>query len=207
MPPKLLPEFEHLAKQEGSVIRTNTRTNDQIRVPEVRLIDETGKQLGIIAIGEALERARSKGFDLVEVAPDSDPPVCRIMDFTKFVYEQKRKQKAARKKTVKTDIKEIKLRPNIDPHDMSIKMKHGREFLEKGNKLKITMRYRAREMRHYEIGTQRVDELVKGLNDLAVVESSTRGNAQMRMQTVIMAPRKGPGAPKPGPSQEPVKSE
>lgn len=178
-------------------------------MPEVRLIDETGKQLGIIAIGEALERARTKGFDLVEVAPDSVPPVCRIMDFTKFQYEQKRKQKAARKKTVKTDIKEIKLRPNIDPHDFSIKLKHAREFLEKGNKLKITMRYRAREMRHYEIGTQQVDKLIKDLNDLALVESSTRGNAAMRMQTVIMAPRKGVGvAPaKPAASQESVQSE
>lgn len=177
-------------------------------MPEVRLIDETGKQLGIVAIDEAMERARSKGFDLVEVAPDSAPPVCRIMDFTKFVYEQKRKVKAARKKTVKTETKELKLRPNIDPHDMGIKLKHGREFLEKGDKLKITMRYRAREMRHYEIGTQRVDELVKALSDLAVVESSTRGNTQMRMQTVIMAPRKAPGAAaKPGPAQETVQSE
>lgn len=173
-------------------------------MPEVRLIDETGKQLGIIAINEALERARTKGFDLVEVAPDSDPPVCRIMDFTKFVYEQKRKQKAARKKTVKTDIKEIKLRPNIDPHDMSIKLKHAREFLEKGNKLKITMRYRAREMRHYDIGTKRVDELVQMLGDMATVESSTRGNAAMRMQTVIMAPRKSAGSK---PAQEPVTTE
>lgn len=166
-------------------------------MPEVRLIDETGKQLGIIAIDDAMERARSKGFDLVEVAPDSVPPVCRIMDFTKFVYEQKRKVKAARKKTVKTDIKELKLRPNIDPHDFSIKLKHGREFLEKGNKLKITMRYRAREMRHYDIGTQCVDKLVQQLSDIALVESSTRGVAQMRMQTVIMAPRKVASAGKP----------
>ncbi len=154
------------------------------------MIDEAGKQLGIVATGEALERAQGKGFDLVEVAPDSEPPVCRIMDYTKFIYEQKRKVKAARKKTVKTEIKEIKLRPNIDPHDMSIKLKHAREFLEKGNKLKITLRYRAREMRHYEIGSQRIDQLVQELTDLATVESSNRGNTQMRMQTIIMAPRK-----------------
>ena len=160
----------------------------------MRLIDETGKQLGIVPLREALDRAAQKTLDLVEVSGDSDPPVCRIMDFTKYMYEQKRKQKAAKRKVIKTDLKELKLRPNIDPHDFGIKLKHAREFLEKGNKVKITMRYRAREMRHYEIGSARVDALVNELTDLAVIESSNRGNTQVRMQTVIMAPRKGPGS-------------
>jgi translation initiation factor IF-3 len=177
--------------REVSVIRTNTRTNEQIRAEEVRLIDENGKQLGIVPVGDALERARGKGFDLVEVAPDGDPPVCRIMDFAKFVYEQKRKQKAAKKKVHRTDIKEIKLRPNIDPHDLGIKLKHAREFLEKGHRLKLTVRYRMREMRHYEIGSKRLDEMIQELGDLAAVESSNRGNKGMRVQTVLLAPRKG----------------
>jgi translation initiation factor IF-3 len=157
------------------------------------LVDENGKQLGILPVAEALERALGKSLDLVEVAPDGDPPVCRIMDYTKFRYDQKRKQKAARKKTVKVDIKEIKLRPNIDPHDFGIKAKHAREFLEKGNKLKVTVRYRRGEMRHYEIGTQKMDQMIEALKDLAVVESTSRGVEGLRMQTATLAPRKGGG--------------
>lgn len=152
-------------------------------------MDETGKQLGIVPTDQAIERARSKALDLVEVAPDSDPPVCRIMDYTKFLYEQKRKQKQAKKKTHRVDIKEIKLRPNIDPHDFGIKLRHAREFLEKGDKVKITVRYRPREMRHYEIGTQRMDKMVEELNDIAIVESQQRGNSQMRMQLLTLAPK------------------
>ena len=146
--------------------------------------------MGIVPRDAALERAQSKGLDLVEVAPDADPPVCRIMDFTKYVYEQKRKQKLAKKRTQKVETKEIKLRPNIDPHDFGIKLNRTRGFLEKGNKVKITIRYRPREMRHYEIGTQVLERLLEDLKDLAVVESSNRGNTHMRMQTILIAPRK-----------------
>jgi translation initiation factor IF-3 len=120
------------------------------------------------------------------------------MDYTKYLYDQKRKQKLAKKKTHRVDTKEIKLRPNIDPHDFGIKVKHAREFLEKGNKVKITVRYRPREMRHYEIGSQRLDKMVLELNDIAVVESSQRGNSQMRMQLLTLAPKQASGAaPKP----------
>jgi translation initiation factor IF-3 len=156
----------------------------------VRLIDEAGKQLGIVEINAAIERARSKTLDLVEVAPDAEPPVCRIMDFTKFVYDQKRKQKLAKKKTHKVEIKEIKLRPNIDPHDFGIKVRHAREFLDKGHKVKVTVRYRMREMRHYEIGTVVMDKMAVDLADIAVVESSSRGNRSMRMQGLVLAPKK-----------------
>lgn len=148
---------------------------------------------------QAIERAQSKGLDLVEVAPDAEPPVCRIMDFTKFVFEQKRKMKVAKKKTVHFETKEVKLRPNIDPHDLGIKIARIREFLEKGHKVKVTLRYRPREMRHYEIGTNLLNRLVAGLNDLATVESESRGNEQMRMQTILISPRKKvPGAPPKG---------
>ena len=176
----------------------------------MRLVDENGKQLGILPTAEALQRALGKTLDLVEVAPDGDPPVCRIMDYTKFRYDQKRKQKAAKKKTVKVEVKEIKLRPNIDPHDFGIKVRHARQFLEKGNKLKVTVRYRRGEMRHYEIGTQKLDRMIQEIKDLAVVEMSTRNIEGLRMQTVTLAPRKGAGAATAEtrhPSQEPEMSE
>ena len=183
-------------------IKPTTRTNEEIRVKEVRLVDETGKQLGIVPTDQAIERARSKTLDLVEVAPDGDPPVCRIMDYTKFLYDQKRKQKQAKKKTHRVDIKEIKLRPNIDPHDFGIKVRHAREFLEKGDKVKITVRYRPREMRHYEIGTQRLDKMVQDLADIAVVESSQRGNSQMRMQLLTLSPKQALAATTPKEKKE-----
>ena len=173
-----------------SLIRTDTRTNEEIRAVEVLLIDEAGKSLGIVPREKALERAQGKVLDLVEVAPDGDPPVCRIMDFKKYIYEQKRKQKLAKKKTSKVETKEIKLRPNIDPHDFGIKLSRARGFLEKGNKVKVTLRYRPREMRHYEIGTQVLDRIVEDLKDIALIESSSTGNRSVRMQTMLIAPRK-----------------
>jgi translation initiation factor IF-3 len=158
----------------------------------VRLIDEKGAQLGILPLGAALERAQARGFDLVEVAADAKPPVCRIMDYTKYVYELKRKQKMAKKKGHRQETKELKLRPNIDPHDFGIKLKHAREFLEKGDKVKLTIRYRPREMRHFEIGTQILNRLIEESKDLATVESQNRGGEGIRMQVAILAPRKVP---------------
>lgn len=158
----------------------------------MRLIDEKGAQLGILPLGAALERAQARGFDLVEVAADAKPPVCRIMDYTKYVYELKRKQKMAKKKGHRQETKELKLRPNIDPHDFGIKLKHAREFLEKGDKVKLTIRYRPREMRHFEIGTQILNRLIEESKDLATVESQNRGGEGIRMQVAILAPRKVP---------------
>jgi len=181
---------------EGLTIRTNIRTNKRITAEEVRLIDESGKQLGIIPLEDAMEKAQGKELDLVEVAPDSDPPVCRIMDFNKYLYELKRKQKLARKNTHRQDTKEIKLRPNIDPHDFEFKLKHAREFLEKGHKVKLTVRYRMRELRHYEIGTQRLDNMIEKLADLSTLESSNRGFGRSRLQVVLLTPKRVPGAEK-----------
>jgi translation initiation factor IF-3 len=160
------------------------------------LIDETGKQLGIVPVETALERSRGKTLDLVEVAPDADPPVCRIMDFTKYIYEQKRKQKVAKKKSIRTETKEIKFRPNIDPHDFEIKLQHIREFLEKGHKVKVTLRFRPREMRHKEIGRQVLDRLVGALRELAVVEAEGRGEMSQRMISILISPRKATGVQK-----------
>lgn len=180
-------------KEVGAIKTTRTRTNQDIRAREVRLIDEQGEQLGIVPVESALEKAEERDLDLVEVAPNSDPPVCRIMDFTKYVYDQKRKQKEAKKKTHKVQVKEIKMRPNIDPHDFGIKLKHAREFLEKGHKVKLTIRYRMRELRHYEIGTQVMNKMIEELNDLAAVESTNRSQGQTRVQSVQLTPRKSAG--------------
>ena len=172
---------------------------------EVRLIDENGKQLGIVPVSLARERAMAKSLDLVEVAPDSDPPVCRIMDYTKYVFEQKRKQKLAKKKTQRVEIKEIKFRPNIDPHDFEIKIKHARDFLDKGHKVKITMRYRPREMRHYEIGTQVIDRVIGGLGDIAQIEASGGGRQQVRTQAMMLTPKRQAAVKKENP--DPLNSE
>lgn len=153
------------------------------------MIDEEGQQVGIIPTEQAMAIAEEKGFDLVEVAGDARPPVCRIMDYSKYVYEQKRRQKLAKKKTVQQETKEVKLRPNIDQHDFSIKLKRAREFLEKGNKVKITLRFRPREMRHQEIGQQVLDQTIAELSDLSSVESHSRGH-NMRMLTILLAPKK-----------------
>ena len=195
-PPRLLftapPATLRRATFRRPIIRTDTRTNEEITAREVRLIDETGKQHGIIPLGQALERASSRQLDLVEVAPEAVPPVCRIMDYTKYVYELKRKQKLAKKKGHRQETKEIKLRPNIDPHDFGIKVKHAREFLEKGDKVKLTVRYRQREMRHFEIGTRIINKLIEDLKELALVESQSRGGEGVRMQVAVLAPRKVP---------------
>ncbi len=154
------------------------------------MIDEGGVQLGIVPIAQALTLAREKTLDVVEVAPDADPPVCRIMDYTKYVFEVKRKQKLAKKKTVKTETKEIKLRPNIDPHDFGIKLEHIREFLEKGHKVKVTLRFRQREMRHVEIGIAVLKRLTESLQDLATVEADNRSSEGMRMQSIMLTRKK-----------------
>jgi translation initiation factor IF-3 len=173
----------------------------------VRLIDEAGEQVGIVARDAALTRAQDQGLDLVEVAPDAHPPVCRIMDYSKYVYEQKRKQKQARKKTHHQDTKEVKVRPNIDKHDFEFKLKHAREFLGKGHKVKLTLRYRMRELRHQEIGDKVVNSMIQALADMAAVESQHRVR-NSRLQTVILAPRKAAvaeekpkGAPQPQASE------
>lgn len=173
-------------------IRTDTRINEEISAKEVRLVDENGKQMGIVPYDDALARSRGKGLDLVEVAPDGDPPVCRIMDYSKFIFEMKRKQKLANKKKPKQDTKEIKLRPNIDKHDLDMKLKHARGFLEKGHKVKLTVRYRMREMRHYEIGTQRMDDMIEALADVSSLESTNRSQGRSRLQMATLNPKASP---------------
>jgi translation initiation factor IF-3 len=138
----------------------------------VRLIDEANAQVGIVATDEALSKAREIGLDLVEVSPTSDPPVCRIMDYGKWLYQQKRKLREAHKKHTKhaTTLKEIRLRPEIDKHDLDIKLGHAREFLQKGHKVQFTVLFRGRQILHQDIGRSVLEQITAALEELAKVE-------------------------------------
>lgn len=153
------------------------RVNERIRVPQVRVVGPDGKQLGIMKTKDALELAYSMGLDLVEVAPNANPPVVKIMDYGKFKYEEKKRQKEARKKMA-GELKEISLRPNIDPHDLEVKLRKIREFLEDGHRVKITVFFRGREIVHKERGVKLLDKIVEELQELGVVDvaPSMEGN-------------------------------
>ena len=154
--------------------RTDIRINEGIRVREVRVVSAEGEQLGIMSIQEALEAARSRDFDLVEVAPEATPPVCRIMDFGKYKYTQARRQKEARKKQTTILVKEVKMGPKTEKHDFDFKLKHVRRFLEEGHKAKVTVRFKGREMAHTELGWKMLNRMVEAVSDIAVTENNPR---------------------------------
>ncbi len=151
-----------------------TRVNERIRVPQVRVIGDDGTQVGVLPVREALALAQSKGLDLVEVSPTARPPVCRIMDYGKFKYEQNLRARKAKKKQHHTHLKEIKMRPKIDDHDYGFKMRHAREFLAERDKVKFTITFRGREMAHTEIGHELMRKILGELTDVAIVESPPR---------------------------------
>ncbi len=163
------------------------RVNHRIRVPEVRVIAADGAQLGILASHEAIRMALEQGLDLVEVNPKAEPPVCKIMDFGKFKYEEKKKANEAKKKQNVVEVKEVKVRPKTDDHDLETKIKHIRRFLEEGNKAKITVRFRGREITHPEKGREVIDEILKALEGQIIVE----GNPMMegKAMTVMISPK------------------
>jgi translation initiation factor IF-3 len=164
------------------------RVNDRIRVREVRVIDEEGQQLGIMPPQQAIQMARDRGLDLVEVAPQATPPVCRIIDFGKYLYEQKKRAHEAKKKQVVIEVKEIKFRPATDEHDYNFKMKHAQEILKEGNKVKATVRFRGREITHKELGAQLLDRLSEDLAECGIVEFRPRLEGMQMM--IILAPKK-----------------
>jgi translation initiation factor IF-3 len=186
-----LPFFEEvlIAFDRSPRRDDRVRTNERIRVREIRVIDDTGDQLGIMPPPQALTLARSKGLDLVEISPSAVPPVCRIMDFGKFQYEQQKKARVAKKHQKVILVKEIKFRPKVDEHDYQFKKKHIERFLEDGDKVKATIFFRGREMAHPEIGRRILDRLTGELADVAVMEAPPlkEGN---QMHTIL--------APKPG---------
>ena len=171
-----------------TAINERTRINQQIRISPVRVIDPEGEQIGILPVERALEIAMEQGLDLVEVAPLARPPVCRIMDYGKFKYEEQRKAREARKKQHHVQLKEVKMRPGIEEHDFDFKTRHARRFLEEGNKVKVTMMFRGRQMAHPELGREVLDRVVQELTDVAKVESSPMMEA--RSMTMVLAPSK-----------------
>src|SRR5881296_2878988 len=164
-----------------------TRVNERIRVPQVRVIGDDGQQVGVLPVREALALAQSKGPDLVEVSPTARPPVCRIMDYGKFKYEQNLRARKAKKKQHHTHLKEIKMRPKIDDHDYGFKMRHAREFLGERDKVKFTITFRGREMAHTEIGHELMKRILLELADVAIVESPPRQEG--RSITSVVMPK------------------
>jgi translation initiation factor IF-3 len=162
--------------------------NDRIRSPQVRLVGPDGEQVGVVPTQEALQRARELDLDLVEVAPQAQPPVCRIMDYGKFKYERDIRQKEARKKQARTGLKEIKFRPKIDAHDYSTKKGHVDRFLRGGHKVKVTIMFRGREMTHTELGRKILDRLVGDLGDMVTVESMPKQEG--RNMIMVIAPNR-----------------
>ncbi|MEL6151698.1 MAG: translation initiation factor IF-3 [Chloroflexota bacterium] len=162
------------------------RINNQIRSREVRLIDENEENVGVVSTEDALERAEQAGLDLVEVAPNANPPVCRIMDFGKFQYEKQKREKRAKRMTKQVQIKEIQLRPKTDDHHLGFKVKDARGWIEDGMKVRVKMRFRGREITHPDIGRDRLEKIIKDLEDVAVVEQ--RPNLEGYNMTMVLAP-------------------
>lgn len=159
---------------EGISIKQELRINDEISAREVKLIDESGAQLGVMSLDEALKIAEEKELDLVEVAPGTEPTVCKIMNYGKYKYEQARKEKEAKKKQRTVEVKEVRLSPNIDTNDMNTKMNNAKKFILKGNKVKVTLRFRGREMAHMQQSKHILDDFADMLKDVAVVEKPAK---------------------------------
>ena len=162
------------------------RTNESITASEIRVISSTGEQLGILSIREALMRAEDEGFDLVEISPDTKPPVCKIIDYGKLRYKEQKSKKAAKKKQKTIEIKEIKMRPGIDTHDYNVKLKALLRFIDVGNKVKISMRFRGREMEHRNLGFGLLNKLIEEVANFAKVEVSPRPEGRQIM--MVLAP-------------------
>jgi len=191
---------------DATLAADDTRINDRIRARQVLLIGGDGTQYGVKPLPEALAMAREQGFDLVEVAANADPPVCRIMDFGKWKYEQDQRRKESRKRATNVVIKEMKFRPKIDGHDFETKMKHVERFLGEGSKVKLTIMFRGREMAHPEIGRKILEKVAEQVTEYATVESAPRQDG--RNMTMVLNPLRKPGgpgvrAPKPKAPQEP----
>ena len=170
------------------VDKSAPRVNNQIRASRVLVIDEAGNKLGEFLTEDAISLAKDRSLDLIEVAPNSRPPVCKVGDYGKMKYEKKKKEAASRKTQTTITVKEIKLRPKTDQHDFDVKLKHARRFLEKGDKVKVTVRFRGREMAHKEIGEQQCMRIAEGCEELAVIEAHPRMDG--RQMFLILAPKK-----------------
>lgn len=178
------------------------RINKEIRADRLRVISEKGEQIGVLTFREALAMAEEAGLDLVEIAPNAKPPVAKIIDYGKFRYHQQKKEKDSKKSQVQIKVKEIKLKPNIDTHDFETKLKHAREFILKGNKVRLTIVFRGREMLHRDLGEKVVGQFCHELSDIALVEVAPK--LMGRMMTTMLIPsgkRPKPTAPVVGTEQ------
>ena len=163
------------------------RVNENIDVPEVRLIGADGENIGVVSVQEAIQKSEEVGLDLVEISPNASPPVCKILDLGKFKYELQKKRNESKKKQKVIDVKEIKLRPNIEDHDYEVKMRSMHRFLMDGDKVKITMRFRGREMNHQEIGVNLLKRVVDDTEKVAKIEQEAK--MEGRQLVMVMAPR------------------
>ena len=170
-------------------MKRGLRINGQIRADQVRLVDEANNQVGVISRAEALSKAQEAGLDLVEVAPNSEPPVCRIMDYGKWLYQQKRRVRDAHKKTQHpiATLKEIRLRPETDKHDLEIKVSHARAFLEKGHRVQFSVFFRGRQMLHKEQGNEMLNEIMATLQDVAKIERPSMMTG--RRMSLLLVPK------------------
>ena len=167
--------------------RDGPRVNEEIRIPQVRLIDQEGEMQGVMTAREAMQRAFSVGLDLVEISPNADPPVCKILDFGKFKYEQQKKKNEAKKKQKVIEIKEIKVRPNIDENDYQVKMRAMKSFIDEGDKVKVTLRFRGREMAHQDIGVRVLERIRSEMDSTSKVEQMPR--MENRQMVMVLSPR------------------
>ncbi|MEX5284174.1 translation initiation factor IF-3 [Selenomonas sputigena] len=169
------------------ISRESLRINEEIRIREVRVTSASGEQLGIMQTRDALRMAEEQHLDLVEVAPKAKPPVCRIMDFGKYRYEQQKREKEAKKRQKVITVKEVKLRPNIEQHDFDVKLKNALRFLEEGNKVKVTIMFRGRELSHPELGREVLDKVSAQLKELVSIERDAK--LEGKNMTMILAPK------------------
>ena len=195
MPPLFLFYREYFIRRCATISRDSLRINEEIHIREVRVTSATGEQLGIMPTREALRMAEEQHLDLVEVAPKAKPPVCRIMDFGKYRYEQQKREKEAKKKQKVISIKEVKLRPNIEQHDFDVKLKNALRFVEEGNKVKVTIMFRGRELSHPELGKEVLGRVAEKLGGLVSIERNAK--LEGKNMTMIVAPKmQKPSKPK-----------
>jgi translation initiation factor IF-3 len=167
--------------------RDGPRVNEEIRVPQVRLIDQDGEMIGVMSARDAIQRAYSVGLDLLEISPNADPPVCKILDFGKFKYEQQKKKNEAKKRQKVIEIKEIKVRPNIDENDYQVKLRAMKTFIEEGDKVKVTLRFRGREMAHQDIGVKVLERIRGDMDGTTKVEQMPK--MENRQMVMVLTPR------------------
>lgn len=154
------------------------RMNNHIRAPQVRVISDDGEMIGIMTVPEALKVAEAKGLDLIEVAPNANPPTCKVMDYGKYKYEQKKKEQQSKKNQVIIDVKELQLRPGTEQHDLETKLRHAKRFLEDGDKVKFNMRFKGREMAHQDIGRKLLERILEQLKGIGIVEVAPKNEGR-----------------------------